>query len=87
MVRASNGDNWCVVKELTRTGVGYSVQDSVLAILLLGRRVRRVCVMHACDEHCSVNTNRGKVTHSSALLRGGVHRIVSRQGGYPPHLG
>ena len=87
VVRASNGDNWCVVKELTRTGVGYSVQDSVLAILLLGRRVRRVCVMHACDEHCSVNTNRGKVTHSSALLRGGVHRIVTRQGGYPPHLG
>ena len=87
VVRASNGDNWCIVKELSRTGAGYSLGGSGVGILQLGRRVRRVCVIHACDESCRVNTERTNVTHSTTLLRGGVFHIITRSGGYPPHLG
>ena len=58
-----------------------------VVILLLRRRVRRVAVMHACDEECMVQVSAGTVGNSAMLLRGGVYRVVTRERGYPPHLG
>ena len=68
-------------------GRGYSTNGNEVVILLFRRRVRRVAVMHACDEECKVQVSAGTVGHSATLLRGGVYRVVTRERGYPPHLG
>ena len=46
VIRTSCGDSWCAVKELMRTGNGHSVEDSNLSVVLLGRRVWRVGLIH-----------------------------------------
>ena len=87
ILRASNGESWCVVRELTRRGEGYSVTGNKVSVLLLGRRVRRVAAMHICDERCRAKVERQKVSHSNSILRGGMYMLFARQDGYPPHLG
>ena len=87
IILASNGDGWCVVKRLSRTGNGYSVADNPVAVVLLGRRVRRVAVFHECDAKCRVVFPSVQVLHSYTLLRGGVYNVLDRAAGYPPHVG
>ena len=87
VIRASCGDCWCAVKQLVRTGVGYSIAGSDICVVLLGRRVRRVGLIHLCDDACDVNVKDRIVRHGAGVLCGGVFQIVTRKGGYPPHLG
>ena len=86
-ISSSNGDKWCVVKGLSRTGETYSVVGSQVAVLQLGRRVRRVAVMHVCDRDCRVLVDKRKVVHKQSLLSGGSYYILTREDGYPPHVG
>ena len=78
---------WCVVRKLQKRGEGYSVDNSPVALLHLGRRVRRVAIFHICDRRCTVHAGRLKVRHSKSVLHGGVYTIKGRGEGYPPHLG
>ena len=87
LLRASNGDDWCVCRELCPCEGGYSTNGTEVVIVLLGRRVRRVGLLHACDERCTVEVSTGTVQHSATVLRGGVYCAVTRAAGYPPHLG
>ena len=87
LIEASNGDAWCTAKHLTSTGDNFSVGQNPTCVLLLGKRVRRACVMHTCDENCRVLVNKRNVKHSTSLLRGGRYQLKSRIDGYPPHVG
>ena len=87
LILASNGDAWCVVKHLTSTGDYFSVGDNPTSMLLLGKRVRRACAIHVCDNSCRVLVGKRSLKHSKSLLRGGRYYLKTRIDGYPPHVG
>ena len=84
---SSTGDVWTSVQELLGTNGRFSVNHSRPAVLRMNRRVRRVALYHVCDTTCRADLQAMVFTHSKSVLHGGWYTVVTRRGGYPPHLG
>ena len=83
-------DVWLIVRRMkqvkdAKKGV-MSSTGSGLQLLRLDATVRRVFLMHHCDENCKRERS-NMITHSAEAHNGGVFTVVTRRDGYPPHLG
>ena len=87
----NKGDVWVVVKELKLqvrdVSEYYSCKDNPMQLLQLSRYVRRVALVHRCDDSCKTNFSMGHVSHSATAIEGGSYHVIGRHQGYPPFLG
>lgn len=81
-----SSDVWLVVSELMKCGSIYTCDASVKELLKLEQTVRRVCLVHKCDDHCIVQFPNG-MAHSKSTLQNGSFYVLSRKDGFPPFLG
>lgn len=87
----NNGDVWVVVKELQLQGHDmsdlYSCKDKPMQLLQLTQYVRRIGLVHKCDDACRTHFSMGRVSHSAKSIDGGIYHVIARHQGYPPFLG
>ena len=95
IVQAEGKELWIIVKRLMETTLprgrssyyqAFSVFGSPVEVVELTRAVRRVAVVHVCDEKCQRDVRRKRVNHFEDPSEGASVFILSRADGYPPHL-
>ena len=77
---------WGVGKEMRQWGRGMSSRSSHHKIFKFGASVRRVALIHVCDNMCKLGGIGQSMRHSKSAIDGGVYKVLTRVEGYPPHM-
>ena len=84
---AMEANTFAVVKQLDGGPGPRSCAHSPVQLILLNAGVRRVGLVHYCDDAFKVCTAQGKILHGVDVLGGGQYHVIDRQAGFPPFLG
>lgn len=71
LARVEQGGLWFVGKRMLRTMGGMSCSRSSVEVRELGSAVRRVGIVHSCDDGCSFTRKTRKARHSQSVCDGG----------------
>jgi len=78
---------WAVVKKFIPADIGMTCNNVPYQILAVSKCVRRIGLMHICDDRCLECTRSETMKHSSSAVDGGKYFLYSRTDGYPPYMG
>ena len=87
ILKGSDGVVWGAVREMKPRTVGMSCAGSPTRLLRFGGGVRRVGLVHLCDDGCEFNRLGNIAKHGKSAAAEGVYVILTRRLGYPPHMG
>jgi len=87
LMQGDDNKVWAVVKKFSTADIGMSCINAPYQILSVSKCVRRIGLMHICDDRCHECTQTGTMNHSSSAVDGGKYFVYSRTHGYPPYMG